>query len=168
MRDKRKIKRLHEDRPTTVADIANPNADNSAAPVPTRCSTRAAENATRAAEAVDAQALAELVERAQEHASDPVLQERARQRATGQVGKRRRRVTPPSNPIPVDPVEIIGVGSAEEERLERVQQRVSSRNTWKRRKQGTNCTSMGMEGDAQAMSMVNSLHETTSRTVETE
>eukprot|EP00984_Skeletonema_dohrnii_P009669 scaffold3704_cov91-Skeletonema_dohrnii-CCMP3373.AAC.1 len=143
----RNIQKLHDSRPSAVTDIADPNADNSNddAVLPRR-SSRNGEP------------------RAQQHASDPARQERARQAAN--AGEPRRR-TAIAVAVPPAPVEIVGLGSADAARQGIVQQRQASRNAWKKRKQGDNCTSLGMQGDAQATSTVNSLHRTAALTMET-
>ena len=154
----RNIQKLHDSRPSAVTDIADPNVDNSNddAVLPRRSS--------RTGERANAQNLAELVARAQQHASDPARQGRARQAAN--AGEQRRR-TAIAATVPPAPVEIVGLGSADADRQDIVQQRQASRNAWKKRKQGDNCNSLGMQGDAQATSTVNSLHRTAALTTET-
>lgn len=159
------VKQLHNNRPSALADIAVPTTNNSGddddvdvAPSLLRRSTRAMDNER-------AQQMDQLVVRARELANDPELQERARQIAA--AGTQRRRA-PARAPAPAAaPVQIVGLGSADADRMEVVQHRQARRKRWKKRKRGDNCTSIGMQSDAQATSTVNAFHKTAGETAET-
>ncbi len=160
----KKVEQLHNNRPSAVSDIAVPTTDSSgdddaaaAAPSLLRRSTRAMDNER-------AQEMAELVVRARELANDPELQERARQFASAGTTQRRRAPAPAPAAAPV---QIVGLGSAEADRMDVVQQREAARKKWKKRKRGVNCTSIGMQSDAQATTTVNAFHRTSGQTVET-
>jgi hypothetical protein len=156
----RNIQKLHTDRPTIITDVAaNSNAEPVVAP-------------RRSSQRVDEQNYEGLVSRAQEHAGDPSHQERARQAArtatataSTLVQRQRRRTATPAPPVA--PVNIVGVASAETDRQDIVQQRQAGRQSWKKRKQGNPCTSVGMQGDAHAKSTVNSFHRSAAVTTET-
>lgn len=135
------VQQLHNNRPSALADIAVSTTDNSDDDVDVAPSQP--RRSTRAMDIERAQQMAELVVRARELTNDPELQERARQFAT--AGTQRRRT-------PAAPVQIVGLGSAEADRMEVVQQRQAARKRWKRRKRVDNCTSVGMQSDAQATS----------------
>lgn len=159
----RNITKLHDNRPSNIADIAiaDPNADNSDdnAVVPRRSS--------RNQERADAQNFELLVARAVEHASDPDRQARARLAAN--AGGQRSRAAATAAAAPPVPVNIVGLGSSAVDRLNVVRERQVGicRNVWKKRKQGTSCTSIGMQGDATATSTVNAFHRSAAIATET-
>ena len=157
----RNIKELHNNRPAAATDNEDNSSSSDAAPP--RRSVRHADNQRQ-------QQIDVLVAREQQRTSDPTVQERARQQArANSSGQQRTRVSVASMvPVqPVDPIEVVGVGSGEADRAGVVQQRQDERQSYSKRKQGENCTTVGGMNDAAAHGMMHRLHKTAAIAVET-
>ncbi len=160
-RFQRKIDELHNNRPAAAAD----NEDNSSSDAaPPRRSVRRAESQQQ-------QQIDVLVEREQQRTSDPTVQQRARQQArANNSGQRQRTRVSVASMVPVPaavPIEIVGVGSGEADRAGVVQERQDGRQSWRKRKQGENCTTAGGMNDAAAHGMMHTFHRTAAIAVET-
>jgi hypothetical protein len=160
----RNIEELHNNRPAAATDNEdNSSSDNSSSDAaPPRRSVRHADNQRQ-------QQIDVLVAREQQRTSNPTVQERARQQARANSGQQRTRVSVASM-VPVQPevpVDIVGVGSGAADRAGVVQQRQDERQSYSKRKQGENCTTVGGMNDAAAHGMMHRLHKTAAIAVET-